>query len=149
MTDIEYKLRPDGVYDIAMDGPDLKMEAGIETASLISLFSDRRASLDDELPWDTDDLRGWWGDCASEDKNELRLGSKLWLLYRSKNIQQTIAAAADYVQEALQWLLDEGVATRIEKTVEAVTREILGIDIVIYRRDGKREASSYEYQWSG
>ena len=58
------------------------------TALTVSLFTDRRAADDDELLDGSDDRRGWWGDNAAAP-----LGSRLWMLERSKRTQQTLQLA--------------------------------------------------------
>ena len=45
-------------------------------------------------------------------------GSRLHLLQRAKNTDQTAALARGYCKEALQWLLDVGRATKIEVATE-------------------------------
>ncbi len=79
------------------------LDSGIPTAILISLFSDLRATEDetDEL-----DKRGYWGD--------ERLGSKLWLLDRSKGNSETLTKAKQYSEEALAWLVEDGLLDRID-----------------------------------
>ncbi len=41
-------------------------------------------------------------------------GSRLYLLKRAKNTEQTARLARDYCREALQWLLDTGRATAVD-----------------------------------
>lgn len=41
-------------------------------------------------------------------------GSRLYLLKRAKNTEQTAALAREYCKEALQWLLDTGKATAVQ-----------------------------------
>ncbi|WP_213977480.1 phage GP46 family protein, partial [Serratia marcescens] len=53
----------------------------LQTAMIISLFTDRVARDDDDI--DGEDRRGWWGDMG-EDHN---IGSRLWLLRRQKLTQ--------------------------------------------------------------
>ena len=48
--------------DIVRDGSRFAEDGGLETAVLMSLFLDRRANDDDELPDGESDPRGYWGD---------------------------------------------------------------------------------------
>ncbi|MCV5591620.1 phage GP46 family protein, partial [Escherichia coli] len=75
----------------------------LQTAILISLFTDRLADASDET--DDGNRRGWWGDL----EQDYRVGSRLWLLRRQKLTTQVALKAEAYAREALQWLKDDGV----------------------------------------
>lgn len=93
-------------------GPDgLVDDATLRTAILVSLFTDRRAEADDELPEDDGDRRGWIGDALSDND---RIGSRLWLLKRRKQTEQTRIEAEEYCREALAWLVEDGIASSVE-----------------------------------
>ena len=51
--------------DMIIENGDLKPEKGLETAILITLFSDKRAT-DDQLPDAITGKRGWWGATIAE-----------------------------------------------------------------------------------
>lgn len=104
--------------DLVFSDNDLQTEEGLATAVLMSLFTDRRALDDDELP-DTrsDDKRGWWGDLIDGITDDL-IGSKLWLLSRAKTTPEVLLQAEDYIRESLEWLIDDGIAASIDITVE-------------------------------
>ena len=93
--------------DLALD------DDGLTTAVIISLFTDRRAAPDDPLPDDGDDRRGWWADAFPAIEGDA-IGSKLWLLSREKEVPAVAQRAREYAAEALQWLIDDGLATRID-----------------------------------
>ncbi len=66
------------------------------------------------------------------------LGSRLYLLRRSKLTPQTAALAADYVKEALQWMIDAGRATAVDVQTEidtAVTGR-LKVRVDVTQNDG-------------
>ena len=90
--------------DWQLSGKSLASGKDLLTAVVISLFTDRQAEPDNPISDGTDDLRGWWGDTGSD-----RIGSRLWLLERSKRTQATLQLAQGYIAEALQWLIDDGV----------------------------------------
>lgn len=99
----------------------------IVTSVLISLFTDRVATPDDTVPDATRrlrDPRGWWADES--------IGSRLWLIDRAKRTQATLQRAQAYIVEALQWLVDDGVASRIEVTTEWTRQDTLGALVVVY-----------------
>ena len=47
-------------------GNDAERDPGLETSILISLFSDRLADIEDLLPDNTGERRGWWGDTSTD-----------------------------------------------------------------------------------
>lgn len=132
---------------------DIVSDYSLYTSIIISLFTDARAAEDDILPDERDtDRRGWWGDATNPDKEDDSLGSKLWLLERSKVTQQTLLNADQYIKDALQWMLDEGIAKEIKVLVENQTTEIGGTNILAFRievikPDGKPESYRFEYEW--
>lgn len=91
------------------------LERSLTRAVYISLFSWRRAEIDD--PVDDDERYGWWGDSFPMIAND-RIGSRLWLLRRAKLTNQTIGDAQLYAREALQWLLDDGHILALEILAE-------------------------------
>ena len=98
--------------DIAFSYGDVVTGNDLATSVLASLFSDRLAGTDDALPDNSGDRRGWWGDTA--DAPVPLIGSRLWLLDRAKQTQAVLQAAQDYERESLQWLIDQGIAAKVE-----------------------------------
>lgn len=131
--------------DISFVSGDVATGDDLASATLVSLFSDRLANTDDVLPDASSDRRGWWGDDAS-DPNGL-LGSRLWLLDRSKQTDQVLRAARDYENQALQWMIDDGVAVSFEAYVEWTQPSLLGSLVTIRKSDGQRVALAYDWAW--
>ncbi|MDE2104746.1 MAG: phage GP46 family protein [Patescibacteria group bacterium] len=125
----------------------LTLQSGndLETAVLLSLFTDRLANPDDEIPDGTSDRRGWWGDLAEASP----IGSRLWLLDRAKLTQETAARARDYALEALQWLIDDGVVASVDVATQITFPAMLGLQVVLRRQDGTRLALNYSWAWTG
>lgn len=111
-----------GSADLLVDAvaDDLESEEGLRTAVLLSLYTDRRANNDDTLPGDDSDRRGWLGDELMPDPDD-RIGSRLWLLERSKVTSDMRADAENYIREALQWMIDDGVVLEVGVTTELVS----------------------------
>lgn len=105
----------------------------LSRAVISSLFSWRRARDDDSIP--AESRQGWWGDTFSPVSGD-EWGSRLWLLTRENLTPDTLARAREYSLEALQWLIDDGVAARVEVDAEAVSQNAMGIAARIYRADG-------------
>lgn len=106
-------------------------------AVMISLFTWRRANPDDDLPGDL--RQGWWGDAFPPVAND-RIGSRLWLLSRAKLLPETAAKAREYAREALQWLVDDGVAARVDVEAERHGLDTLALACRFYKADGTKLA---------
>jgi phage gp46-like protein len=139
-----------GEFDISFEDNDLVTHGGLETMVIISMFSDKRAPDGAALPDPLNtDRRGWWGDETAEKEND-EIGSLLWLLDRSKTTEQNLLAAKTYVEEALQWMIDEGIAAKINVMTErggVIGNDRLEIKVEIIRRDGEKVAMEFKEAW--
>lgn len=133
--------------DIAQSGADLATGDELATAVIISLLTWRRANDDDELPDESGPRHGWWGDTFAEAEGD-RIGCRWWLLRREKLTAETIARAEEMGREALQWLIDDGVASRVD--IALSRRGLDGLDVVvtIYRTDGTRVVLRFPDVWA-
>lgn len=130
-----------GVGDITTVGADLGIDpTGLETAVLMSLFTDRRVE-DDDLPPGEFDRRGWWGDALSETGDEI--GSHLWLLSREKQLPSVLVRAEGYAQESLAWMVTDGVVRETEVMAEWVADGFLAIRVQLRLPD--RSAAEYQF----
>jgi phage gp46-like protein len=153
MADVRTAWSPDTAPlrgDWLLAPPGLATDRDLETAAILSLFTDASAREDDVIPDLTDDHRGWWGNWESPEA--LELGSRLWLLSREKSTEETRRRAEEYAAEALAWLLTDGVAARVD--VEAEYREVgpvppatLVLRIRIVRDDGTVYERRYAWAW--
>lgn len=136
--------------DFLFEDNDLSIEDGLETAVIISLFTDARANPEDQLPDPrSDDRRGYWGDTFPEIDGD-KTGSRLWLLSREKTIQETLNRAKQYAEESLQWMLDDMVASKLEietERVGTVLQPILGILVKIFRTGDEPIALQFQSNW--
>lgn len=108
MTDLALELDEFGA-DLILEGGDLKIDSGLGAPMLVSLFSDRRARPDQNLPGELDDLRGWWAEDAGEG-----FGSLLWLLSRAKATDASVERAREFTATALAWLVELGVVAAMD-----------------------------------
>lgn len=131
--------------DYAQAALGLAEDDGLETAVILSLFTDRRAEADDPLPAG-DDRRGWWADAFPAVPGDL-VGSRLWLLHREKQIPQTLTRARDYAEEALAWLVADGIAARVDVSAEVVRTGVLGLSVEIQRTAGPNARYRFESFW--
>lgn len=139
-----------GEYDISFEDNDLVTHGGLETMVIISLYSDKRAPDGVVLPDPLNtDRRGWWGDKTSE-KNNDEIGSLLWLLSRSKTTEAVLLEEKKKTEEALQWMIDEDIAAKINVITErggVVGNDFLLKKIKIQRSDGEVTAMEFKEAW--
>ncbi|EKN3596656.1 phage GP46 family protein [Yersinia enterocolitica] len=112
-------------------------------AVIISLFTWRRADPDD----DSEQPMGWWGDSYPTIQND-RIGSRLYLLQRTTLTNKTVELARGYLEQALAWLKDDGVVSRITINVQRRGTEILTAEITLYRNDGSSQLITFDDLWS-
>ena len=114
-------LNENGLLDFDLGATGIRQDLTLETAYLLSILTDRRADVDDELPFPEEpgllppDRRGYVGDILDE-KGRL-IGSKLWLLSREITSEKTRRRAERYVRESVQWAIDDGYVS--ENTINA------------------------------
>ena len=133
---------------LLLSGFDLERDDGLQTAVIISLFTDRRASPEQipvELP--QYDLRGYWGDIANATPSD-QTGSLLWLLAREKQLPQILGRAQQYCRDALAWMVEDLVATRIEVTAQFVAQGWMLILVDIFRPTGSPVRYRFNYEWA-
>ncbi len=133
MIKIDFNI-DDNIMDLVAD-KSLSNDGDLATAVIISLFTDRRAGIDDVLPEFTgdksivpEDRKGWVGD-ALPDVDGDRIGSRLWLLSRAKQTEETRQLAIEYAKEALQWMIDDGHVLFIDIKAEWVAYERLQLSV--------------------
>jgi len=132
--------------DLAMGSADLVTDDGLDTAVLLSLCLDRRAADDDGIALDADP-RGWWGDSYADVPGD-RIGSRLWLLQREKQLPSVAARAQSYGAEALQWLVDDGVASSVDVQASWTAPGQLTLAVQINRPDQPPFIRQYQNVWS-
>ena len=96
---------------------EMSIFAGNEIARsvIISLFSWARAHDDDEIEGGR--RNGFWGD-TYEDEAGAVTGSRLWLLCWQKLTDEVLQKCKDFCEQALAWLVTEGVASTVKVSVE-------------------------------
>lgn len=146
MSDIRTVWRDLG-GEWTVSGPALEGDDGLETAVVLSLFTDRLAEPGDTSIEPTA-RRGWWGDAFAEVPGDL-IGSRLWLLSREKQLPAVLARAELYAREALQWLVDDGVASAVDVAAEVARQGVLGLAITITRSAAPVVRYRFESFWKG
>jgi phage gp46-like protein len=133
--------------DLGVKANDLTPDDGLETAVMLSLFTDRRAEDSDVLPDAEPNRRGWWGDAVPVVGGD-RFGSRLWLLSRSKQTPDVLGRAEQYAREAVAWLVEDRVAESVDVVAEFVQRGTLGIAITINRPKTDPVQYRFNLAWS-
>jgi len=128
-------------FDISQQDQDLATDHWLIPALYVSLFTDRRAAIDDIIPDGGNDRRGWW---SNPD-----LGSRLWLLSRSKQVQQTLVDARHYVIESLQWIMDINDNNAVDVTVNWGGSNWMIISITVFLQDEPAFNQLFNYYLEG
>lgn len=114
------------------------MADNLSRAVVISLFTWRRADDSDDYDHELG-KQGWWGDSLNKDE----IGSKLWQLLRSKITSETLLRAQEMADDALQWLVEDGICTDVSVSVELDSNDPnrINLSVILEQEHGK---TSYE-----
>ena len=135
----------------------LALEGGLASAVILSLFTDARAGADDRLPRGADDRRGWVGaEYLQPAHTSVGVagaepwGSRLWLLATGKATDDVLERARFAAAEALDWLMRDGLAERVDVATQWVAgttgwRDRLAIRVTIWQPD--QVAPVYDVLW--
>lgn len=112
-TDIKLVLRSDQFeefFDIDLGDNDFEIEEGLDTADLISEFSDRQVSLEEaQLGY-----RGGWVGCEVMGIDPKTWGSKRWVLYNRRLDKTTLRLWEQYTIDSYKWQIDAGILKSVE-----------------------------------
>lgn len=139
MLAIDAKIVVNGI-----ESTDLSQEESLTRAVIISLFTWRRANADDVTEGQK---MGYWGDVAEPPALNDKIGSRLWLLSREKLTQNTLNRAREYAQEALQWMIADGIASRLVVLSERYGIDGIALLCTIYRTDGTQATLRFDNVW--
>ena len=134
-----------GDWTLTSNGADLDSGNDIVTAVIISLFTDGLANTDDKVTDGTNDPRGWVGDLGQD----ISIGSRLWLLDRSKLTPALGPQVRDMAAAALQWLIDDGVVAKFDIITSVVMPNQLRMKVTAYKQDGTNLALDFTHAWAG
>lgn len=116
-TDLAFERDDEGIYDLVIDAEarDFKTTAGIDTALLMTFFTDRRARPDEVA--DPMRRRGWLGNLSLKTPGD-NFGSGIWLYEQRRLTGQVRAALRLECINAAQWLIDEGLGQSLDVTID-------------------------------
>ncbi|MDR3408477.1 MAG: phage GP46 family protein [Methylovirgula sp.] len=118
---------------------DVSVGNDLATAAMISLFTDAQADPSDTIPDNTTDRRGWWGG---------PIGSKIWIYTeRGKATPELPGQVQQAAADALQWFVDDGVATSVDTAAAYDASGKLVLNVAIHRGDGSSLALQFSNFW--
>lgn len=132
--------------DIRTVGGNIETDPTIRTAVVICIFTDALANPDDELPAGETDRRGWWGDFLSDFDTD-KIGSRRWVYVREKQTQETAENIREADQEALQCLIDDGIAKAVSVSTQWIARGVLAEEIIITKPNGDQVNWRFNQLW--
>jgi phage gp46-like protein len=112
LTDIQLLSDVNSVgefLDIAIEEEDFATTADLDTADLISIYSDRRSA-------DRAGYKGGWYGSALMGIADQDWGSLLWTLFDRPLNLQTARLWEQYCEDALKWQVDEGLIAGVKCT---------------------------------
>jgi len=124
---------------------DIQMGGDLYTAVLLSLFTWATAQEGDLPPGR--DKQGWWADSYSSIPGDVT-GSRLYLLRNAKLTIDTVNRAKQYAQEALQWMIDDGVCSDVVVIAERAGINQLSMSVSIYKNDGSKVVFDFNNIWA-
>lgn len=145
MTDILLKKTDADYYDFEIYKGDFLLTDGFDTAIIISLLTDRRADSSEVSPVEL--RRGWFGNLILRNiinDSSIELGSKLWLLYQARQMQNTINFARNASNEALIWLVEYRYALSVVSEVSAIDESTILDEVSIILDDNVKLKRSFE-----
>lgn len=116
-----------GQIEILPNGDPRTME-GLFTAAYISLFTNP-----------------YWGNAISDSPQRYR--SELNEIFKQTVSNQTRLDAIEAAKDALQWMIDEGVASNIQVIGEIETKSRINIKISIFEPSGEETQIAYALNW--
>jgi len=125
--------------DLELIAHELAIDTSLETAVFISLFTDKRALVNNELQ------KGWWADSYADIKGD-EIGSKLWLLSREKVMPIVKVKAKEYSEQALVWLKEDGLVKDFKVEIIMLRNDALKIKVTLFLSNGSNEIFSYSME---
>lgn len=132
-----------GPADIQVTEYTLHRDPTFENSILISLGTDAKAEEGDILPQGEENKNGWFGSILLG----FNLGSKDWLLSRSKISEETIALKKQYTLQALSWMVGDQIAENIEVQVVRNGKGRLDTKCLIVRQKKPNVYFKYTDNW--
>jgi len=143
---VDWSLLGDGTLD---------SDEALATAVIVALGTNRLADKLDILPDpDSTDRCGWWGDLDAEEVwGGWPIGSRLWLLRRTKIVGvespegATVARVEAYIRESIQPFIDRRIASSFDVWAERIGVERIDALVRIYRGPDRPIEMRFQVLW--
>jgi phage gp46-like protein len=121
----------------------------LQAAVWVSLFTDSLADLADMTPELGGDRRGWWADSGLAPQD--RMGSLVWLHMRDKRTEPTRLAIEATATDALQWIINDGLASAVDVTATWLDApaDTLQLVVGLTMPNGVRRDWKVDLLWAG
>lgn len=142
-SDLDFAAGSDGIYDLVIDvgTADLAVTDGLESATFVSLFSDRRARADEVA--DPLKRRGWIGDLVSNVPDD-RHGSGIWLYEQRRLTGEVVASLRLEAQASLDWMIQESLARTITSEIRSdAARRTVTLILTVETPNGGVSSTAY------
>lgn len=113
--------------------------------AIASLLTWRRADPDDPLRPGAP-RHGHWSFTVRPDAR-VSYGSRLYLLAQAVLTDETLERFREYVAEAFEWWIPEGLASRIVVRVQRLGRDRAGATVEITEPDGRTTVLRFPHLW--
>jgi phage gp46-like protein len=133
-----------GRGDWSMTNGDLASGSDLQTAVLLSLFTDAR--VDDYVappPSGAPDRRGCWTDAYTG----YQIGSRFWTRMRLVKNQFTLNLIQTDAQDALGWLISDGVVASFDIQAAWINKTMIGLSIVAHMPAGDPQTFRFQWVW--
>jgi phage gp46-like protein len=128
--------------DILVENGSLKRDSSLESLTIVSLFTDRRADDSAGVKIE-DDRRGWWGDEVASSEGQ-QYGSLLWFVSRGNATLEVAERVRRAAKTALVWMVEDGLLKAIDVTAEYDDEKRLILTVLRTLNDGSVETSVFE-----
>jgi phage gp46-like protein len=132
----DFKLveTPNKYYDLQINNGQVSQVETLETAILMSIFMEKRAS-ETQVPI-PEYRSGWWGNTLNSDNYEI--GSLFWLSKQRRLTNVTSEFIRDTLKKSLQWLIDDKFVSTLVVRVRELNPEKSTLTVeIIYSIGGR------------
>lgn len=145
MQDIANEMNEDGLFVWEYDRKkgDISTINGMETACLVSLFTDRR--LPESVAPYPMSRSGWIGNIRTA-KEPRQLGSELWALENARLTTYLLAQRKEACTRAFDWMLIDRAARSVSATSRYNSDGVVSDGIEITARDGVKYSAVYLWE---
>jgi phage gp46-like protein len=137
VKDIKLNQDAQGIYDISFTNGDFTLDSGLETSMMMTCYCQKR----EETIEDPSSRGGWAGNQLNQ--NGFEQGSLAWTLFQARADEDSVNLAQNYLEEAFQWYLDQGIAKELIVEV-SLDKEKMIASITLTRNDDTQFVQYYD-----